>query len=67
MKITTDDPCYNRDPSSKAIVNKDHQAFEEYKLKRSLQNRINTLEEDVKSLNAKLDNALNLLTKLVGN
>ena len=67
MKITTDDPSYNRDPSSKALMNINKQAFEEYRLKKNMQNRINTLEGDVKSLNVKLDSVLNLLTKLVGN
>jgi hypothetical protein len=67
MKITTDDPSYNRDPKSKAILNVNQLAFEEYRTKRNLQNRINTLEEDVQSLNNKLDNVLNILTKLAGN
>lgn len=67
MKITTDDPNYNRDARSKAILNVNQAAFEEYRSKRNLQNRINTLEEDVQSLNNKLDNVLNLLTKLAGN
>jgi uncharacterized protein YceH (UPF0502 family) len=67
MKVPTDDPSYIRDKASKAIVNTNHQAFEEYRAKRNLQNRINTLEEEVKALNNKLDNVLNLLTKLVGN
>ena len=67
MKIVTDDPNYNRDPKSKAILNVNQLAFEEYRLKRNLQNRINTLEGDVQGLNDKLDNVLNLLTKLVGN
>jgi len=67
MKISTDDPNYNRDPNSKALMNTNLQAFEEYRSKRNLQNRINTLEENVSGLTDKLDNVLNLLTKLVGN
>ena len=67
MKITTDDPSYNRDPTSKAILNINQTAFEEYRMKKNLQNRINSLEENVTNLNIKLDDVLNLLTKLIGN
>jgi len=67
IKITTDDPNFNRDPNSKALLNTNQQALEDYRLKKSLQNRINSLEENVISLNTKLDDVLNLLTKLIGN
>jgi DNA-directed RNA polymerase subunit L len=66
-KIFTDDPNYNRDPSSKALLNTNVQAFEEYKSKKVLQNRINKLEENVSDLNGKVDSILSILTKLVGN
>lgn len=66
-KIITDDPNYNRDPISKALINVNQHAFEEYRLKRSMQNRINKLEENIIDLNAKVDNILNILTKLAGN
>lgn len=65
-KIFTDDPNFNRDPSSKALLNTNIQAFEEYRSKKALQNRINKLEENVTDLNEKVDSILNLLTKLVG-
>jgi CII-binding regulator of phage lambda lysogenization HflD len=67
IKITTDDPNFNRDPNSKALLNVNQQALEDYRLKKSLQNRINSLEENVSQLNSKLDNVLNLLTKLMDN
>ena len=67
IKITTDDPNFNRDPNSKALLNVNQQALEDYRLKKSQLNRINTLEENVKTLNAKVDNVLDLLTKLIGN
>lgn len=66
-KIITDDPNYNRDPSSKALINVNQQAFEEYRQKRSMQNRINKLEENIIDLNNKVDSVLTFLTKLVGN
>lgn len=67
IKITTDDPNFNRDPNSKALLNVNQQALEDYRLKKSQLNRINSLEENVKTLNAKVDDILNLLTKLIGN
>jgi uncharacterized protein YlxW (UPF0749 family) len=66
IKITTDDPNYNRDPNSRALLNTNQQALEEYRSKKNLQNRINSLEENVTNLNSKLDDVLNLLTKLIG-
>jgi hypothetical protein len=65
--IPTDNPNFVKDSSSGALLNTNVAALEEYKQKRNMQNRINTLEGDVKSLNTKLDDVLNLLTKLVGN
>lgn len=65
IKITTDDPNYNRDPNSKALLNINQQALEDYRLKKNQLNRINTLEENVKTLNAKVDNLLDLITKLM--
>jgi DNA-directed RNA polymerase subunit H (RpoH/RPB5) len=67
IKITTDDPNFIRDPNSKALVNVNQQALEDYRLKKNQLNRINTLEENVKTLNTKVDDILNLLTKLIGN
>lgn len=67
QKIITDDPNYHRDPSSNALMNVNVGAFEEYLQKKTLQNRINKLEENVNVLNNKLDNVLNILTKLAGN
>lgn len=67
IKITTDDPNFNRDPNSKALLNVNQQALEDYRLKKSQLNRINSLEENVANLNTKLDDVLNLLTKLIGN
>jgi DNA-directed RNA polymerase subunit H (RpoH/RPB5) len=67
IKITTDDPNFIRDPNSKALVNVNQQALEDYRLKKNQLNRINTLEENVKTLNTKIDDILNLLTKLIGN
>ena len=63
----TDDPNYVRQGNSNAILNTNRMAFEEYKQKRNLQNRINKLEENVNDLNSKVDSILNILTKLVGN
>lgn len=65
--IPTDDPNFVREQSSNAILNTNRIAFEEYKQKRNLQNRINKLEENVNVLNDKLNDVLNLLTKLAGN
>lgn len=65
--IPTEDPNFVRDATSNAILNNNQLAFEEYKKKRNLQNRINKLEENVSDLNSKVDSILNLLTKLVGN
>lgn len=65
--VPTEDPNYVRQGNSSAILNTNRMAFEEYKQKRNLQNRINKLEENVSDLNSKVDSILNILTKLVGN
>lgn len=65
--IPTDDPNFSRENSSNALLNTNRIAFEEYKRRRNLENRINKLEENIIDLNNKVDYILTLLTKLVGN
>lgn len=68
--IKTEDPRYQRDPHTRALVLTDRGAMDEYKAKRlaldkakAAQEQINILEQRVERVEDKLDLIIKLLTK----
>lgn len=56
-------PGYVKDKKSKAVLCTDKGALENYKRQRMKQDRINSLEEEVKSLRSDITKILTLLEK----
>jgi hypothetical protein len=67
MIVQTEDSDYVRDVSSKALINTNRKALEEYRARKNNVKRIQQLEEEMNNVNEKLDNITNLLGKLIEN
>lgn len=67
MIVQTEDSDYVRDVSSKALINTNRKALEEYRARKNNVKRIQQLEEEMNNVNKKLDNITNLLGKLIEN
>jgi len=67
MIVQTEDSDYVRDTSSKALINTNRKALEEYRARKNNVKRIQQLEEEMNNVNEKLDNITNLLGKLIEN
>jgi hypothetical protein len=65
MMIKTEDTDYSRDMSSKALINTNTRALDEYKARKSQTNQINTLKEDFDQLKVELDEIKSLLVQLI--
>lgn len=48
--IQTEEKDYSRDPSSRALINTNIRALQEYRLKREQANKIEKIENDLNSL-----------------
>lgn len=65
MIVNTDDKDYSRDLSSKALINTNRKALEDYRVRKNNVKRLDNLEKDVIDLKSSLDNITNLLNQLV--
>lgn len=65
MIVNTDDKDYLRDLSSKALINTNRKALEDYRARKNNAKRLDNLEKDVIDLKSSLDNITTLLNQLV--
>lgn len=65
MIVQTEDSDFVRDISSKALINTNRKALEEYRARKNNIKRIEKLEEDMDAVNSKLDTITSLLNQLV--
>lgn len=65
MIVNTDDKDYLRDLSSKALINTNVKALEDYRARKNNAKRLDNLEKEVIDLKSSLDNITTLLNQLV--
>lgn len=65
MIVKTTDENFSRDISSKALINTNRNALDDYKLKRKQTQRLDQLESEVKEMKHTLVNIESLLTELL--
>lgn len=65
MIVKTTDENFARDISSKALINTNRNALDDYKLKRKQTQRLDQLESEVKEMKHTLVNIESLLTELL--
>ncbi len=65
MIVNTDDKDYLRDLSSKALINTNRKALEDYRARKNNDKRLDNLEKEVIDLKSSLDNITTLLNQLV--
>ena len=65
MIIKTEDNDYARDTSSKALINTNRKALDEYRTRKNNAKRIDELEKKMEDVDSKLDTITNLLNQLV--
>jgi hypothetical protein len=65
MIVQTEDNDFARDITSKALINTNRKALEEYRAKKNNVQRIKKLEEDMDNVNSKLDAITDLLGQLI--
>lgn len=63
--IKTEDNDYARDTSSKALINTNRKALDEYQTRKNNAKRIDELEKKMEDVDSKLDTITNLLNQLV--
>jgi hypothetical protein len=64
FKIDTDNPFFQRDMHSKALVSNNRKELDEYRLKRKLINDMNSKNEEINTIKAKIEEIDTLKTDI---